>query len=146
VVMERLYKTTIDKQRLKDFGIDNLTLKNMTFSKHSSENIISERIFRTAFSDPKIRKHIYNTTKDKNLKQALRLLEPLFKHYWPDMHIGNIMQRSDNHLVFIDPVAQPRPTGAGHFGNSPRLTPKKLDNDPDDWASALKHTKPTKKF
>lgn len=49
-------------------------------------------------------KIIYNNTPDDNLKQALRLFVPLFKHYDGDMHPQNIMMRHPNQVVFIDPV------------------------------------------
>lgn len=56
-----------------------------------------------SFTKPGVRKHIINNTKNPHLKQALRLLEPLFQHYGPDMHLGNIMKRGSQ-FVFIDPI------------------------------------------
>jgi hypothetical protein len=57
------------------------------------------------FKDPMHRAKIKSLTSDPHLKQALRLLEPLFQHYSPDMHTGNIMVRSDGHLIIMDPVS-----------------------------------------
>lgn len=59
------------------------------------------------FDTPEGRREIYNRTEYPSLKQALRLLEPLFRNFEPDMHGGNIMYRDTPTgpiLVFIDPV------------------------------------------
>lgn len=53
------------------------------------------------------RHKIYKMTTDRTLKQAMKLLEPLFRNYTADMHFGNIMIRKSNNgpqLVFMDPV------------------------------------------
>lgn len=61
-------------------------------------------MIRMAMSNPIFRKKVIMTTPDPKFAQALRLLEPLFKHYSPDLHTGNIMIRGSNQLVFIDPI------------------------------------------
>jgi hypothetical protein len=45
--------------------------------------------------------------KDPNLNKALRLLEPLFRNYEPDMHGSNIMLRGSQ-WVFMDPISHPQ--------------------------------------
>jgi hypothetical protein len=57
-----------------------------------------------AFQNPEIRREMIRSIQEPNLKQALRLLEPLFRHYTPDMHGANIMVRGTQ-WVFIDPVS-----------------------------------------
>jgi hypothetical protein len=62
----------------------------------------------TLFEKPESRKQIFNLTTDPQLKQALRLMEPLFRKFHPDVHGGNIMYRNGPngpHLVFVDPVS-----------------------------------------
>lgn len=60
---------------------------------------------RKLWLDPQYRKQIFDRATDSNLKNALRLLEPLFKHYTPDMHFNNVMVRHNGQLVFIDPTS-----------------------------------------
>lgn len=60
------------------------------------------------FKSPEERRKVAAITTDPNLKQALRILEPLFKHFHPDVHGNNIMLRnigSTHQLVFIDPIS-----------------------------------------
>lgn len=57
-----------------------------------------------SFQSQTVRRYIMKNTPDTQLKQALRLLEPLFRHYGPDMHLGNIMKRTNGQIVFIDPI------------------------------------------
>lgn len=55
-----------------------------------------------------VRHRIYKMTTDPTLKQAMKLLEPLFRNYSADMHFGNVMVRktsSGPQLVFMDPVS-----------------------------------------
>lgn len=62
--------------------------------------------FRKVFAEPGWREYmkIYTSATEPALSQALRLMEPLFKHYQSDMHPGNIMTRPDGQWVFIDPI------------------------------------------
>lgn len=62
------------------------------------------------FRNPVERKKIASITTDANLKQALRILEPLFNKFHPDVHGNNIMLRDVGgtyQLVFIDPISDP---------------------------------------
>jgi len=59
------------------------------------------------FKDSNYRQLMMTNTPDPKLKNALRLLEPLFKKFKPDVHGNNIMMRyngSKIHLVFTDPI------------------------------------------
>lgn len=47
---------------------------------------------------------VRHTTDDKMLKQALRLLGPLFNRYGIDLHYDNYMFRENGELVINDPV------------------------------------------
>lgn len=60
--------------------------------------------FTKTFNEVATRRQLYANIVDNDLKQALRLLEPLFQHYNPDMHFGNIMVRSDGHIIIMDPI------------------------------------------
>ena len=57
-----------------------------------------------SFTKPGVRQFIMKNTKNPDLSKALRLLEPLFRHYGPDMHMGNIMKRSNGQIVIMDPI------------------------------------------
>jgi hypothetical protein len=65
------------------------------------------RAISRAFNTHERRLNIYKNTRDPQLKQAMKLMEPLFNNYIEDMHEGNVMLRLEPtpHLVFIDPVA-----------------------------------------
>jgi hypothetical protein len=60
-----------------------------------------------AMKNPQSRREIRNIATDKHFKDAMRLLEPLFANtrYSADVHIANMMVRSNGQLVFNDPVA-----------------------------------------
>ena len=64
---------------------------------------VLEYHFRFCFEEPHLRQQLTNGVTDPQLKQAFRLMEPLFRHYRPDMHTGNIMLRGSQ-WVFVDPV------------------------------------------
>ncbi len=67
---------------------------------------ISLSEFEQIFHDSTKLKQLIKTTNDPELRQALRLMAPLFQHYDPDMNPGNIMIRpTPRHIVFIDPIA-----------------------------------------
>lgn len=101
VVMERLTQLNqITNQDLEIFGFEDMPIP----AKMKQYKRDSEIKFRMAFKDPKWRRIAYNAANDPNLKRALRLLEPLFRHYEPDMHGDNIMLRG-NQWVFMDPVS-----------------------------------------
>lgn len=59
------------------------------------------------FNNERSRANIMKHTKNPKLKEALRLMELLFKKYVPDVHSGNVMFRLTNigpQLVFTDPI------------------------------------------
>ncbi len=62
---------------------------------------------RKQFERPAQRQRYAKLTPDPKFKEALRLLEPLFKNFRSDLHIENIMARAINHnlqLVITDPL------------------------------------------
>ena len=64
-------------------------------------------IMQDWFKDPKMRKKMMNNTPDPKLKDALRILEPLFNRFKADVHGNNVMIRTDGkriHLVLSDPI------------------------------------------
>jgi len=61
----------------------------------------------TRFYDNKHRVVIAQSTQYPDLKKAMRLMEPLFNNYSPDVHAENIMYRKTPNgpqLVFADPI------------------------------------------
>ncbi len=101
VVTERLSPlTAMTTADLERFGIEDFPIPQH-MQKYNRQ---AEIKFRMAFKDADYRQYIQQVVKDPKLKQALRLLEPLFRHYDPDMHGGNIMRRGSQ-WVFMDPVA-----------------------------------------
>jgi hypothetical protein len=100
VVMERLQPLIgMTEQDLERFGIEDFPIPQRMKTWRRQAEIK----FRQAFNDPKWRLHMQQFVRDPALKQALRLLEPLFKHFAPDMHSGNILTRG-NSWVFVDPI------------------------------------------
>jgi hypothetical protein len=101
VVMEKLTPfRQITKEDLLRFGIEDFPIP-----KHMKQyNREAEIKFRLAFKDPDWRQLMQQVVVDPKLKQALRLLEPLFRNFEPDMHGSNIMLRG-SHLVFVDPIS-----------------------------------------
>jgi hypothetical protein len=60
------------------------------------------------FQTKKNRAILRNRSKNEYFTQALRLLEPLFSRFHPDVHLGNVMFRKSGdsyQLVFIDPLS-----------------------------------------
>ena len=57
------------------------------------------------FLTTKGRETVRQTTTNPQFRNALRLLEPLFRIYQPDMHDGNFMVRGTNQLIINDPIA-----------------------------------------
>jgi hypothetical protein len=98
VVMEKLKPLlSISDADMMQFGLANLTA-------HIPSGATANNVkFTRAFRDPKWRASMQAHVSNQYLKQALRLLEPLFRHYHPDMHRNNIMLRG-NQWVFIDPI------------------------------------------
>lgn len=101
VVTEKLTDMTgITLQDLERYGIEDFPIPSKMKGYKRQHSIQ----FRLAFKDRDFRQYMQQVVTDQHLKQALRLLEPLFRHYEPDMHDGNIMIRQPNQWVFIDPV------------------------------------------
>jgi hypothetical protein len=100
--MERLQETdSINSDEL--FKLMSSIGINIQFEKKNPSEVLSN-----LFSDAVSRKRIRNNTTDNNLKQAMRLMEPLFNKYHPDLHLKNIMLRKTQngyHMVFIDPLS-----------------------------------------
>jgi len=101
VVSERLFDLPgITESDLERLGIDDFPIP-VQFRGHRRS---AEIKFRMAFKDWTFRKQMYYLSLDKDFKQALRLLEPLFRHYESDMHGSNVMIRENGHWVIVDPV------------------------------------------
>lgn len=59
------------------------------------------------FANPFKRQELKQSSSNRQFKQALRLLEPLFKYGEPDLHKKNIMLRQTTNgpeLVLVDPI------------------------------------------
>ncbi len=80
-----------------------MKLSGMLVKKGESNDSRRKQI-KDYWTNPANRLHLLQTTSDKYLKQAIRLMEPLFRYYRPDVHFNNIMIRSPNQFVFIDPI------------------------------------------
>jgi len=93
--------TDITNDDIHRLGLDDFELPNNMISYKGRNDIT----FSMAFKNPTWRKYMQVHATDPQLKQALRLLEPLFKHYEPDMHTNNVMIRPPNQWVFIDPIS-----------------------------------------
>lgn len=103
VVLEQLRSITIEYADLRRMGIrDDLSPKER---KRLNPKLIPAFLLRMAFYSPQQRAITRQSVIDPQLKEALRLLEPLFRHFQPDMHEENIMARGDGHWVFMDPIA-----------------------------------------
>jgi hypothetical protein len=102
ITMEQLYQMDWDdiKTYVKMLGIDPndwSQFDKLTLSRH----------VRDLLGKTNVRHKIYKMTSDPSLKQAMKLLEPLFRNYGADMHFDNVMIRrtsSGPQLVFMDPV------------------------------------------
>lgn len=107
VVMERLYDLETNErmaiEMLQSIGVLPQDLTLLTSGLSNSPLSYT----RLSFKTPEARRQLFRETRDHNLKKALRLLEPLFNKFNPDLRKTNIMIRkgqNGTHLVFIDPV------------------------------------------
>lgn len=100
------YKMVVTIERLKPFVRPDLKRfeELMGYSFELFDFEIESSAWQQGFENAKFRADLQKTVVDPKLKQALRLMEPLFKHYQQDMHFGNIMTRQNGDIVFIDPV------------------------------------------
>ena len=72
--------------------------------KNSPRTYIEHRSqMMSMFRFPETRGYMRQNTTNKDFANALRLLEPLFRKFAPDMHFNNVMLRG-RQLVIIDPV------------------------------------------
>lgn len=97
--MERLYPMAWDdvKKFLTVLGID-------PHPYGSFDTIGLNNSIYANFKKPEWRVKYASRSPDANFKKALRLLEPLFRHYGPDMHFDNVMVRGNGEIVLLDPV------------------------------------------
>jgi hypothetical protein len=111
---ESLYQILCVVERLKEFSLERGTtqceiLANLgivKFRKVDNNNIGAFRVeAANVFKTKESRSLLYQRATDPQLKQALKLLEPLFNKYDPDMHLGNVMLRGTQ-LVIVDPVSR----------------------------------------
>jgi hypothetical protein len=104
------YKLVITMERLRHVTLADTKLLERLFGlsfKKFQDDRTAGKFLRSMFYDQGWRQELIKNTKDVKLKQALKLVEPLFRHYQGDMHLGNIMLRgtgSGAQLVIIDPV------------------------------------------
>lgn len=106
VVVEKLHSlTSTHVPLLQSVGILPSDLNTLKYAR-STEVRPPLTATKNMFVDQKSRKQLYQMTPDVNLKKALRLLEPLFQKFYPDLRQTNIMVRNSGqpHLVIIDPV------------------------------------------
>ena len=107
VVTERLTRLgEITKQDIERFGLGQTDIDMIQY-KYPNAKRIPERALTAAFRLPKTRKEMLQKITDPNLNKALRLLEPLFRNYEPDMHGSNIMLRGSQ-WVIADPISHPQ--------------------------------------
>jgi hypothetical protein len=113
IVMERLFpldaNIDLSIKALQQCSIlpnDILSALKQVYPDADASNVDPLWLIGNTFDDPTKRKIVYNRTKDPHLKQALRLMEPLFANFTEDLHSDNIMLRlgPTPHPVFIDPV------------------------------------------
>ena len=100
VVMERLKPilSITDEEILKLFD----ELGVIKYKGDIDEFIRYKRIIRNRFENP-YEREMLRLSPNKQFAQAIRLLEPLFRHHDADMHFGNLMLRGKQ-LVIMDPI------------------------------------------
>ncbi len=109
VVTERLqHMTTVSEKTIEEMGFDipTATISQDEWHRYKTRERVIEHRFRSMFHDHITRRNLLKTVRDPKLKQALRLLEPLFRNFEADMHFGNIMLRGKQ-WVITDPITYP---------------------------------------
>ncbi len=100
VFMERLQPITVlDPQHAYQL-LDSLGIEY-------SGKLTDDLSLRSLLSNKMVRQYLRQTTVNPQFKQALRLLEPMIKHYGGDLHIDNFMIRLTGvgpQLVIVDPL------------------------------------------
>lgn len=110
VVMEKLHDlSSSQKMSIKMLQMIGILPTNLDDLMKYNNSIARSPLDYTKipFEGKSGRVELYNRTKDVNLKKALRLLEPLFNKFYPDMRKTNIMLRKGQggtHIVITDPV------------------------------------------
>lgn len=110
LVTERLHETSPEQfeEVLKQLGLhEYITRYQKGMQLNSRYNVTTEIAWAKLMDTPTFRRDIRNLSTDKHFKDAMRILEPLFAHqgFYADVHLANMMSRSNGHLVFNDPLA-----------------------------------------
>lgn len=110
LVTERLHETSPEQFEavLKHLGLlDYITRYQSGIQLNSQHNVTTEFAWANLMDTSTFRRDIRNLSTDKHFKDAMRILEPLFAHqgFYADVHLANMMSRSNGHLVFNDPLA-----------------------------------------
>lgn len=113
VGLERLER--IDKESLFNicnsldiYNVIKDTRLNPRIERHATSNFDKFRMkFDEVFRQPMNRRLLMKNANNPDFIKALRLMEPLFRHYESDLNLGNIMVRNNAQLVFIDPICDP---------------------------------------
>lgn len=99
VVMEKLIKFDEDNDRILKPLLSKLNISYSEYLDKPSSSV------RNKFLDSTFRKKLIASTTDKYFAQALRIMDPLFNKFYPDIHFSNIMIRSNGQVVFVDPFS-----------------------------------------
>ena len=92
-------------EKLDPYFVLPVSTKAYMLSKLGILNMLDETMsLYDIFSTIRGRKAVRQATTDINFKNALRLLEPLFRIYQPDVHDENLMVRGKQ-LVINDPIS-----------------------------------------
>ncbi len=97
-------------QEYLDFTTSEITKEKPSHDRYKEFNKLTDNdpaLNSKIFKYQKERMNLRKNTQFPAFKQALRLLEPMFKRFGSDMHIGNLMIRKTNNglqLVLVDPV------------------------------------------
>ena len=110
LVTERLHETSPEQFEavLKHLGLlDYITRYQSGIQLNSRHNVTTEFAWANLMDTSTFRRDIRNLSTDKHFKDAMRILEPLFarKGFYADVHLANMMIRSNGQLVFNDPLA-----------------------------------------
>jgi hypothetical protein len=100
-----LVKIMIQMEKLERVDSSNVRL----VSKVLKTPIRTPMTLKNDMQSDQFRQQLIQKAEDPQLKQALRLIEPLFRHYDVDLHMDNIMLRttgSTPQVVFTDPVTK----------------------------------------
>jgi hypothetical protein len=108
IVMEKLVPLhSVDTPQDKYKSINHLMHHGILPSTTGTHSGMNYQLMLHQFKTRANRKTVYNTTSDPYLKQALRLMEPLFRKYTPDVTKNNMMVRPNTspiQVVFLDPI------------------------------------------